>query len=195
MEGKKIMKNKSVKKIVFAAMVGALYAALTFALAPISYGDVQFRVSEVLCIQPFFMPSSVWGLFVGCALANVISAYGIMDIVFGSLATLLAGLCTMYLGKISRRNIAIKILACLPPVIFNGVIVGGVLAYAAAPGAAFWSAYLIIGVQVAMGELAVLMIPGLLLMCFLPKAKFFRRILSLYDPTLLDYIEPIKTTV
>ena len=53
------------------AVVAAAYAALTIALAPISYGAVQFRVSEALTILPFFIPGTVWGLTAGCVLANL----------------------------------------------------------------------------------------------------------------------------
>ena len=77
------------RKLAAAAVTGAAYAALTMLLAPISYGAIQCRVSEVLCILPFFIPCTAWGLFVGCAIANLLSAAGIFDVVFGSLATLL----------------------------------------------------------------------------------------------------------
>ena len=85
--------NKTTQKLVSAAIVGALYAVLTMVLAPISYGPVQCRVSEVMCILPFFMPHTTWGLFLGCAIANIASTAGLADIVFGSLATLFACLC------------------------------------------------------------------------------------------------------
>ena len=81
------------RKLAAAAVTGAAYAALTMLLAPISYGAIQCRVSEVLCILPFFIPCTAWGLFAGCAIANLLSAAGIFDVVFGSLATLLAALC------------------------------------------------------------------------------------------------------
>ena len=77
------------RKLAAAAVTGAAYAALTMLLAPISYGAIQCRVSEVLCILPFFIPCTAWGLFAGCAIANLLSAAGIFDVVFGSLATLL----------------------------------------------------------------------------------------------------------
>ena len=80
------------RKLAAAAVTGAAYAALTMLLAPISYGAIQCRVSEVLCILPFFIPCTAWGLFAGCAIANLLSAAGIFDVVFGSLATLLAAL-------------------------------------------------------------------------------------------------------
>ena len=85
--------NKTTHKLVSAAVVGALYAVLTLVLAPISYGLVQCRVSEALCILPFFMPHTAWGLFFGCAVANIASAAGLPDIIFGSLATLISCLC------------------------------------------------------------------------------------------------------
>ena len=84
------------RKLAAAAVTGAAYAALTMLLAPISYGAIQCRVSEVLCILPFFIPCTAWGLFAGCAIANLLSAAGIFDVVFGSLATLLAALCTVH---------------------------------------------------------------------------------------------------
>ena len=61
------------QRLAAAAVVGAAYAALTMALAPISYGTVQFRISEVLCILPYFMPFTSWGLFAGCLIANLLT--------------------------------------------------------------------------------------------------------------------------
>lgn len=98
--------NKTTRRIVTAAIVGALYAVLTIVLAPISYGPVQCRISEVLCILPFFMPCTTWGLFFGCAIANIASAAGLPDIIFGSLATLVACLCIAWCGRRNKR--------CLP---------------------------------------------------------------------------------
>lgn len=166
-----------IRKIAYAAVIGASYAALTIMLAPISYGPIQFRIAEALCILPFFFPFSVWGLFVGCILANLISAYGPIDVVFGSLATLFAGLCTMQIGKMNAAPLFSKILACLPPVIFNGVIVGAIIAYSAAVEK-FWQSFIIFGLQVAVGELVVMYVIGLPLLIFLPKAEFFKELSS-----------------
>ena len=82
----------STRKLASAAVVGAAYAALTLLLAPISFGLVQLRVSEALCILPAFLPCTAWGLWAGCAIANLAGGYGLPDIVFGSLATLGASL-------------------------------------------------------------------------------------------------------
>jgi uncharacterized membrane protein len=163
----------STKKLAFSAIVGAAYLALTLLFLPISFGPVQCRISEALCVLPFYFPCTAWGLFVGCILANVIGGYGILDIVFGSLATLLAALCT--------SKLRIKWLAPLPPVVSNGVIVGAVLAYAAVPGnfmAAFW----LIGLQVAAGELLSCFLLGLPLLAVVSKLTIFPQLQREFGP-------------
>ena len=129
----------------------------------------------------FLSPFSVWGLFVGCLLANIISVYGIADIVFGSLATLIAALCTMYIGKKGKEGIGSKALACLPPVLANGVIIGAVIAFMTTPGSAFWAGFAVNGLQVAIGELAVMFVLGFPLLVYLPNTKFFRELLYKYN--------------
>ena len=119
------------KNLITAAIIGALYAVLTMVLAPISYGALQFRVSEVLCILPFFMPFTAWGLFVGCIVANLMSTAGILDVVFGSLATLITCLCIAWCGK-KGNTLKARLLACLMPVVWNGLIVGATLTIALA---------------------------------------------------------------
>ena len=169
--------NKSSNKIrvlCTAAVTGAAYAVMTIALAPISYGALQFRVSEVLCILPFFIPGTVWGLFAGCILANLLTG-NIFDIIFGSLATLLAGLCTAAFGKRSQRT-GSALLACLMPVVFNAVVVGAVIT-SAYNGLGLFShpaAFALNAAQVGLGEAAVLFIIGLPMMYYLPGMKFFR---------------------
>jgi len=104
-----------------AALIAAAYAALTLALAPFSFGMLQFRLSEALTVLPLFTPAAVPGLFVGCALANL---GGVMlgqslppDILIGSLATLIAALMTRRL----RGNV---LLALIPPVAVNALVIG-----------------------------------------------------------------------
>ncbi len=175
------MNNTSVRlrKIIAAAIIAAVYAALTFAVAPISYGPVQYRISEVLCILPFFMPFTAWGLFAGCIIANLLSAYGPLDIIFGSIATLGAALTTAYLGRLGQSK-ALKALGCFPPVIFNAVIVGAVIAWTTVGEDAFWPTFVSFGASVGFGELVVLYIIGFPLMIYLPKARFFRKIVGRY---------------
>lgn len=124
------MENLARKKIihlVFAAVIGSIYATLTILLAPISYGQIQVRVAEALTVLPFFSSYSIGGLFVGCIVANIFGGNGPIDIIFGSLATLVAAIVTYYIGK---SNIHYKkYLAPLPPVIINAVVVGFILHY------------------------------------------------------------------
>jgi uncharacterized membrane protein len=103
--------------ILQAALIAAIYCILTVILEPIGYGPVQLRLAEALTVLPAIMPSAIPGLFIGCILANWLGGFGIIDIVFGSIATLLAAFSTYLLRKH-------RFLFPLPPVIFNGVIVG-----------------------------------------------------------------------
>lgn len=162
------------RNLITAAVVGALYAVLTMVLAPISYGALQFRVSEVLCILPFFMPFTAWGLFVGCIVANLMSTAGVLDVVFGSLATLITCLCIAWCGKMGN-TLKARLLACFMPVIWNGLIVGATLTIALAGlnPLTHFGAFLVFAGEVALGELGVMYIIGLPLMTYLPKQRFF----------------------
>ena len=108
------------RKLTAAAVTGAAYAALTMLLAPISYGAIQCRVSEVLCILPFFIPCTAWGLFAGCAIANVLTG-NIFDITFGSLATLAAVLTAARLGQ-GKHTLLSEFLACSANVVINAFV-------------------------------------------------------------------------
>lgn len=162
------------RNLITAAVVGALYAVLTMVLAPISYGALQFRVSEVLCILPFFMPFTAWGLFVGCIVANLMSTAGVLDVVFGSLATLITCLCIAWCGKMGN-TLKARLLACFMPVIWNGLIVGATLTIALAGlnPLTHFGAFLVFTGEVALGELGVMYLLGLPLMTYLPKQRFF----------------------
>ena len=115
------MKNKGTQFLVEAAAIGAIYVVLTILFAPLSYGEVQIRFSEALTVLPFFLPEAVPGLFVGCLVTNLMSTVGPLDIIFGSMATLLAALWTAKMPN--------KFLATLPPVICNAVIIGAMIAW------------------------------------------------------------------
>ena len=150
------------RNLITAAVVGALYGAL------------QFRVSEVLCILPFFMPFTAWGLFVGCIVANLMSTAGVLDVVFGSLATLITCLCIAWCGK-KGNTLKARLLACLMPVVWNGLIVGATLTIALAGlnPLTHFGAFLVFAGEVALGELGVMYLIGLPLMTYLPKQRFF----------------------
>lgn len=172
------MKKNKTYAIAAAAITGAAYAALTVLLAPISYGPIQLRVSELLCVLPFFMPCSAWGLFAGCAVANLLTG-NVLDIVFGSLATLFASLVTAQLGK-QGSTAANRFLSCLTVVLTNAVVVGAVIT-GAYNGMGIFShpgAFALNAAQIALGEGAVMFIGGLPLMKYLPKLKVFRELVE-----------------
>ncbi|MCI8296861.1 MAG: QueT transporter family protein [Lachnospiraceae bacterium] len=115
---------KNVYLLAYGAAIAAIYVTLTMVFAPISFGPIQFRISEILCVLPFFTPAAVPGLFLGCFLANLFCGAAVLDVVFGSLATLIGAAGSLYLGKKSRW------LVCLPPILANTVIIPWVLRYA-----------------------------------------------------------------
>ena len=162
------------RKLTAAAIVAAAYAALTIVLAPISYGAIQFRVSEALTVLPFFLPCTVWGLWIGCILANLHTG-SVLDIVFGSLATLLAALLTARFGK-KGNTVGNRLLGCLMPVLFNAVIVGAVLTWGyqiqSFPGPI--ASYAFNALTVGIGEAGVLYLIGYTLLRQLPKIRSFR---------------------
>ena len=174
------MNNKPMRAhtLAAAAIEGAAYAVLTMALAPISYGAIQLRVSEVLCILPYFMPCTAWGLFIGCAAANLLTG-NIFDIIFGSLATLAAALLTAAIGK-RKHTLANSALACLMPVVFNALVVGAVItaAYEGLNLFQHFGVFAMNAAYVGLGEAIVLYVLGLPLMRYLPGKKFFREFME-----------------
>ena len=145
-----------------AGVIAALYVVLTYlaGLMNLAYGPVQFRFSEALTVLPFLFPEAVPGLFVGCIVSNLISPYGTLDLVIGSLATLIAAIWTAKCGK--RR------FAPMPPVISNALLVGAMLAwYESGFGAGFLPAFLYNALTVGTGELAVCYVLGLPLLTVL----------------------------
>ena len=142
------------KRLVRTAVIAALYALLTVALAPISYGNFQFRVSEILVLLAYFDPFYIGGLTLGCFIANLLGPNGTMDVIFGTLATFIS------VGAISLtakyiKNKASLFIASLWPTIFNGLIIGWMLNITV--GAPLW---ITIG-EVALGEFVVITIVGL----------------------------------
>ncbi len=141
----------STRSIVNAGLIGAIYVALTLIFQPISFGAIQFRVAEALTLVPILTFDAVPGLFVGCVIANLLGGGVWFDVVLGSIATLLAAVCT----RLMRDKPAV---AALFPTIFNGLIVGPVVyfAYVRAPGDPVSTTTLLFNIAtVAFGELVV----------------------------------------
>lgn len=117
------MRNKKVLFIVQAAMIAAIYVVLTYFISAfnLASGAIQVRISEALTILPFFTPAAVPGLTLGCLLSNLLTGCQVMDVIFGSLATLLGAIGTYLLRKK-------KWLAPIPPIVANTLIIPFVLA-------------------------------------------------------------------
>ena len=160
------MKDKRVLYITQAAIIAALYAVLTIgqnALLPgTASAAVQFRVAEVLCVLAIYTPAAIPGLTIGCIIANISSVtagLGFYDMIFGSLASLMAALAMYGLRNVRIKNI--PFLALLMPALFNGVIVGlEISIFFSDTGFSFVS-FLITGGCVALGELVVLLVLGI----------------------------------
>ena len=162
------MKHITVRQITFSALVGAMYVTLCYFgnIFGLNFGIFQCRFAEALTVLPFLCPTTAWGLFAGCILSNLLSPYGLPDLIFGSLATLLAGLLT---ARCKNRW-----LAPLPPVLCNGLIVGALLAWSETGfTAAFPGLFAFNALSVGGAELLVCYVLGLPLLSLLERMKIF----------------------
>jgi uncharacterized membrane protein len=117
------MKNNKTLFITQAALIAAIYVVLVYAFKPISFSYIQVRIAEALTILPFFTPAAIPGVTIGCLLGNLLTGADILDIVFGSFATLLGALGSYALRKQ-------KFLVPIPPIVANTIIVPWVLRFA-----------------------------------------------------------------
>lgn len=166
------MKTRSVRRLCEAGLIAALYVALTVPLQPIAFGAIQVRPSELLTILPVLTPAAIPGLTIGCALSNAVciaaNPAGAWDILFGSAATLAAALLTRSLRRVCVHGW--PVLAVLPPVLCNGLVVG--LELAVVYFGFTWPTFLLCAAEVAAGELIAAGIGGLLLWRLIPKRLF-----------------------
>lgn len=174
------MKNAT-KALVKTAVIAALYAALTLAVYPLSYGPVQVRFSEALTILPFFFVEAVPGLFIGCFLANI--PMGIIDMTIGSLTTLLAALATRALKKLP--------LGVWPPIVFNAFTVPLIFLLMPDGDPAYWFNVLTVGA----GQLISVLALGIPL--FYTLRRLIKRNPSLFGARPVyekpRYIAPVKS--
>ena len=161
------------RQIALSGVIAAVYAVLSLfsSVFGIAYGPIQCRFSEALTVLPFFFPEAVPGLFIGCVVTNLMSTVGPLDMVFGSMATLLAAIWTARMPN--------RYLAPLPPVICNGIIIGAMIAwYETGFGPGFWTMFGWNAITVAIGEtIACYGLGGLLLSVLekFPQLDQFRR--------------------
>lgn len=136
------------------AIVAALYVVLTLVSYPFSYGMIQFRISEALMLLCCYDKKYTYSMVIGCVISNLFS-FNLIDCIFGTLATLLACICMIFIKK--------KFIASFMPALFNGVIIGLELYFI------LKSPLIISMVSVAIGELVVVVILGNLLFYFIEK--------------------------
>lgn len=109
----------STKIIARAGLIGALYVLLSLITFPVASGAIQFRVSEALCVLPLIFPETIPALAVGCMLSNLITGCAPMDVVFGSIITLVAGVGTFLMGKFIKNTVLKIALGGIFPVLLN----------------------------------------------------------------------------
>ena len=164
------MHKFNTKNLTLAAMVAALYAVLSYFanIFGLSFGVIQFRMSEALTVLPFLFPATAPGLTLGCLITNLLSPYGPIDMVMGTLATAIAAWLTV---KMPRWY-----LAALPPILVNMAILAPMWSWAevGAINDAFWAVCAFNAGTFAIGETAVCYILGTVLLLALPKIRYFR---------------------
>lgn len=150
------------KDIISNALIAALYVVLTLITYPISFLGIQFRFAEIMVLLCFWRKDYSIGLIIGCAIANLASSIGLVDVGFGTLATLIACVGIMFMKQLA--------IACIFPVVANAFIVGFELwKFLDCP---FW---LSVG-QVAIGEFTVMVVGYILFMVLKRRKTFFTAI-------------------
>ena len=150
--------NPSIRKLVRCGVVAAIYVVLCMALQPLSYGAVQVRVAEALCLLPVFGAEYIAGVVLGCFLANLLGST-IVDV-------------TYKLRNIRFKGLAVA--ASLPPVLFNAVIIGieiAVMFPDPTSSAPIWLACITNGISVGIGELISCTVLGVLLVKIIESSK------------------------
>ena len=152
--------NKNLTYLVHGAVIAAIYVVLTLNFMPISYGPIQFRISEALCVLPYFTPAAVPGLFAGCLLSNLFCGAAALDVIFGSLATLIGAVGSYLL----RKN---RYLVSVPPILSNMVIIPWVLRLGYGSDAMIWFSTITVGI----GEFLAIGVLGQFLLTVLLKYR------------------------
>ena len=168
----------SIARLVRCAVIAAVYVVLCLALAPFSYGAVQVRIAEALCLLPVIGAEYIVGVTLGCFLANLLGST-VIDVVFGTLATLLACLVTYKLRNVRFKGLAIA--ASLPPVLFNAVIIGieiAVMFPDPTSSAPIWLACITNGISVGIGELISCTVLGVVLVKLIESNAALRKVFA-----------------
>lgn len=155
------------KRIVFSGMLAALYVVLTLPFAQIAYGPIQVRLAEILTILPCFTPYAIPGVTLGCFLANLFNpgSLGPIDVIFGTLATLLAAITSRAIGKKAIWP------GIIPPIVFNGLIVGTYLVFLIPDSDTGLAAIFLSMLSVGGSEAVLLLVLGIPFIMVIKKTK------------------------
>ncbi len=148
---------KNINFLTKSALIATFYVCITLLFSPISFGVIQLRISEALCILAFFLPEAIIGLFAGCLVSNFFAGLGLFDIILGSLATLLSSYLSYKTNNIFLASFYITII--------NAILVGFSLAYIA--GLPLWLGFISIFASEAIATVCL----GIPLSKFLHLAK------------------------
>ena len=160
------MNKFSAKVLTKTAVIAALYALCTLLFAPISYGAIQFRIAEALCVLSFFYPEAVLGLTLGCFIANLFGN-GPLDILLGTTATLLASVLAFLASK-KIKNVGLKFVICsLFHIILNAILVP----FTFLAITELTSLYIISALQVLLGQSVVILTLGSFLYAVIEKRE------------------------
>lgn len=162
------MKDTKVLFITQTGTVAALYVVFTLIANSLGLANqaIQVRFSEALTILPYFIPSAIPGLFVGCVISNILTGCMVLDTVFGSLATLIGAIGTYIIAKVVKKPLS-KWLCPIPPILSNVIIVPQILKYVyAAPGTLLYFT-----ITVGIGEFISCYILGMILLLALEPRK------------------------
>lgn len=167
------MNKKSTLFLTQAAVIAALYVALTYVsnAMGLAYNSVQFRLSEILTVLPVFTPAAIPGLTLGCLISNISSPFGIVDMVCGTLASFLAAMSSYALRKVTFKGV--PMLSTLPPVLFNALIIGLEIWYLEGKSTQI---FFISALQVAAGQAVMCIIAGILFIRAVDKTRVFERL-------------------
>ena len=172
-EGKlKMNKTTNTKALVTSAFIAAIYCALTLALSWLSFGNMQFRIAEALTLLPIVSPHAIVGVTLGCALSNAIGYFmganilGAMDVIFGTMASLIAAVLTWSCRNIRFKNL--PLLSAFFPVIVNAVVVGGELSILFT-GSITIEPFLLNALSVFVPQFVICYTAGLMLVRFIEK--------------------------
>lgn len=154
----------TLNSIVKIALIAAIYSAISLALAPFSFGNIQVRVAEGLTLLALLSPLAIFGLTLGCFITNFVGVImgvnilGMMDVFIGTFATLIAAILTYRLRHITVKGF--PLVSSLMPIIINAIIIGAELAYVFAPEFTF-TYFAIFALEVGIGQTIAVYLIGL----------------------------------